>query len=225
MDIRKLITYSAFASTLVFAQQSGSTGNSGQSGQSGSGSTAQSADRTSEGNRSGTSAQAGHSGQHSAGQHSGTGAATLGRQDHHFMMEAARGGMMEVQVAQMAQQKAASDEVKQYARQLEQDHSKANEKLKAIAQERGVQLPSDLGPHQAMVSQLNNLSGEEFDRQFMKMQVQHHKKDINQFRKQTKSSMDSDLREFASSNLPTLEQHLRQAQTLASQTGTRGRKR
>ena len=139
------------------------------------------------------------------------------------MMEAAQGGMMEVHMAQMAQQKAGSDEVKQYARQLEEDHKKANEKLKAIAQERGVQLPSDMPAHDASMTKINSLSGDEFDRAFMKMQVQHHKKDVNSFRKQSRSSMDTDLREFATSTLPTLEQHLQRAQTLAQQTGARSR--
>jgi putative membrane protein len=210
---------------MLFAQQSGQPGTS-QSGQTNQSSQAdqsgQSGNRADQSNQSGTSAkQSGHAGHETAG--SAGGASTLNKQDHHFVMEAARGGLMEVQVSQMAQQKATSDEIKQYARQLEQDHTKANEQLKAIAKERGVELPADLGPHQAMVSQLNGLSGAEFDRTFMKMQVNHHKKDVNSFRKESKNSMDSDLREFAGSTLPTLEQHLRQAQTLASQTGTRGR--
>jgi putative membrane protein len=150
-------------------------------------------------------------------------ASTVSPKDHKFMVEAARGGKAEVELAQMAQQKASSDAVKQYARQLEQDHTEANKKLKAIAQERGVQLPDDLGQHQKTLDMLNSKSGEEFDRAFMKSQVQHHKKDINQFRKASKNVLDSDLREFATSTLPTLEQHLRQAETVTSQTGTRAR--
>jgi putative membrane protein len=146
----------------------------------------------------------------------------IGQGDRNFMMKAAQGGMMEVQLAQMAQQKASSDEVKQYAQRLEQDHSKANEKLKEIAQERQVSLPTDLGKHQEQVSKLQNLSGEAFDRAYIQMQVKHHKKDISEFRKQSNRGMDTDLKEFASAQLPALEQHLQQAQQL--QTSTRSRK-
>ena len=223
MHFRKLIALSAFAGLTVMAQQQ-----SAQPGQQPRESTPQtqesrqqSTTQTPEGRQQSTSSPDHHSAGSAA--HSTDAPATLSKNDHTFMIEAARGGLMEVQVAQMAQQKAASDDVKQYARQLEQDHSKANEKLKAIAQERGVQLPTDLGQHQTQVQSLNALSGEEFDRQFMKMQVQHHKKDVKQFSKQSKNSIDTDLREFAAGNLPTLEQRLRQAQTLASQTGTRSR--
>jgi putative membrane protein len=155
--------------------------------------------------------------------HDQHGASMLNPKDEKFMMDAARGGMAEVRLAQIAQQKASSAEVKQYAQQLEQDHTKANEQLKTIAQERGVQLPTDLGPHQKTVDMLNNLSGEAFDRAYMKAQVKDHKKDIGEFRKASQNSMDSDLKTFASSTLPTLESHLSKAQTLTSQTGTRSR--
>jgi putative membrane protein len=138
------------------------------------------------------------------------------------MMEAAQGGMMEVRLAQMAQQKAASEEVKQYAQKLEQDHTKANEKLKKIAEERQVSLPTDLGKHQQEMAKFENLSGEAFDRAYIQMQVRDHKKDISAFRKQADRGMDTDLKEFASATLPELEQHLQQAQQL--QTSTRSRK-
>lgn len=148
----------------------------------------------------------------------------VGKTDRQFMMKAAQGGMMEVQLAQMAQQKAASDDVKQFARQLEQDHSKANDQLKKIATERGVDLPSDIGQHQQQVAKLQNLSGEEFDRAFMKMQVQHHKKDINDFKKHANRSMDTNVKEFANAQLPVLQQHYERAQQIAANTGTRSRK-
>ena len=170
---------------------------------------------------SGAQATGSHQGHGSAG--SAAGAATVGKQDHTFMMEAARGGMMEVQVAQLAQQKAQSDEIKEYARKLEQDHSKANDQLKQIAQERNVQLPTDLGPHAAQLSKFQNLSGDQFDREWIRMQVQHHRKDVSNFRKQANRGMDSDLKNFASSTLPVLEQHLSEAQRLQSSTGTRSR--
>ena len=147
----------------------------------------------------------------------------VGKNDKMFMTKAAQSGMMEVHLAQMAQQKAASDDVKAYARKLEQDHSKANDQLKKIADERGVQLPSDMGQHQQQMAKFQNLSGEEFDRAYMKMQVQHHKKDLSEFRKHQNRSMDTDLKEFASAQVPVLQQHYEQAQQLAASTGTRSR--
>jgi putative membrane protein len=141
--------------------------------------------------------------------------------DHKFLEDAARGGLAEVQLAQMAQQKASSQEVKDYARKLEQDHSQANEKLKAIAQQRQVQLPTDLGEHQQMISKLSNLSGDEFDRAYMRMMVQDHKKDIKEFQRESNRSIDSDLKEFASTTLPTLQQHLQSAEQINGSTRSR----
>jgi putative membrane protein len=158
-----------------------------------------------------------------SGQTASSSGEMVGKTDMTFMTKAAQAGMMEVQLAQLAQQKAASEDVKSYARKLEQDHSTANEQLKKIAQERNVQLPSDLGPHQQHVAKFQNLSGEEFDRAYMKMQVQHHKKDIGEFRKYQTRSMDTDLKEFAAAQMPVLQQHYEQAQQLARNAGTRSR--
>jgi len=148
--------------------------------------------------------------------------AMVSKSDEAFMHHAVTGGLTEVQLAQMAQQKASSQEVKEFARKIEQDHTQANNKLKTIAQERNVTLPTDVGPeHQQIVSKLSSLSGEEFDRAYVKMMVQDHRKDIKEFQKESTRSIDTDLKEFASSTLPTLQQHLQAAEQLNSSTRSR----
>jgi putative membrane protein len=221
--------------SVALAQTTGTSGTGTASGQSGSqnrdnttGTTGTSAGQSESQNRNQTTGAAGGQQQSSSQGHvAGAGGSEdqsmVGPNDRKFMMKAAHGGMMEVQLAQLAQQKSASEEVKQYAKRLEQDHSKANEQLKKIAGDRQVDLPTDLGPHQQQMARFENLSGAEFDRAYIKMQVKHHKKDISEFRKQADRGMDTDLKEFASAQLPTLEQHLQQAQQLQSSTGTRSR--
>lgn len=148
----------------------------------------------------------------------------VGKQDHQFMIEAAQSNMMEIQAAQLAQQKATSDEVKQFAKQLEQDHTAAGEKLKALAAKKNVTLPSDMGPkHQSHAAKLQAMSDAQFEKNWLKNQVQHHKKDVSQFQKQVDRSMDSDVKEFAQSTLPKLQEHLQQVQQLSTSTGTRAR--
>jgi putative membrane protein len=147
----------------------------------------------------------------------------VGQSDRQFMNKAAMSSMMEVQLADIAQEKAASSEVKEYAAKLKQDHQKANEQLKEIAEQRSVSLPTDMGKHQQQMQRLNNLSGEEFDRAYLKMQVDHHKKDIKEFQRQSNRGMDSNLKSFATAQLPVLQQHLEQAQQLSKSTGTRAR--
>ena len=141
--------------------------------------------------------------------------------DRRFMMEAAQGGMAEVQLAQLAQQKGSSDAVKQYAKMLEQDHTKANDELKQVAQQKSVDLPTDVGPkHHAMMQKFQGLSGEQFDRAYVKMMVLDHKKDIKDFQRQADRGMDSDVKGFASKTLPTLQGHLKEVEQLASNKGS-----
>jgi len=164
---------------------------------------------------------------------SGTAAATdenaamVGQGDAAFMKHAAEAGLMEVRLAQLAQQKATSDDVKQYAKQLEAEHSKANDQLKQIAAQKKVDLPTTMGDkHQKMVSKLEGASADSFDREYMKMMVKDHKKDIKEFQKHADRSMDSDVKEFAQSTLPNLQKHLQQAEQISGNlrsTGTRAR--
>jgi putative membrane protein len=163
---------------------------------------------------------AGHKEDHGMSSSHGAGL-MVGPQDQQFLIKAAQGGMMELEAARLAQQKASSNEIKEYARKLEQDHQAANEKLKALAALKNVELPTDMGKHRQMLDKVSAASGDNFDKQWMKMQVNHHKQDVNDFSKQTNRAMDSDVRNFASATLPTLQEHLRQAQEL--QGSTRGR--
>jgi putative membrane protein len=147
----------------------------------------------------------------------------VGEPDHKFMLEAAQGGMMEVQLAQLAQQKASSDDVKEFAKELEQDHSKANENLKDLAKQKNVALPTELDQkHQAKMAKLQNMSGDQFDRAYMKMMVDDHKKNVSKFQKHSERAMDSHVKDFAAKTLPSLQGHLQKAQQL--NTSTRSRK-
>jgi len=146
----------------------------------------------------------------------------VGKSDEQFITKAAQGGMMEVEVGKLAQEKGSSNEVKELGKKLEQDHSKANDQLKQLAENKNVPLPTDMGAEKAAVEKLRALSGDQFDKAFLKMAVKDHKKDINAFQKETNNAMDSDVKEFASKTLPTLQEHLKEAEQL--QGSTRGRK-
>ena len=138
---------------------------------------------------------------------------SLSHGDRKFIEEAARGGMAEVQLGQLAAQKAQSSEVKQFGQKMVDDHGKANDQLKSIASSKNVTLPTDLDhAHKRDYDRLSKLSGAEFDREYMKHMVSDHKKDVSDFRKEAKSAKDSEVKSFASSTLPTLEQHLQMAQ-------------
>jgi putative membrane protein len=188
--------------------QGGSTTGT-QSGSSGTATGSQSGTRS--GSQSGTDTSAKSSGQQGA--------------DHEFVMEAARGGMAEVELGQLASQKAQSEQVKQFAQRMVTDHGKANDELKSIAQQKNITIPSALdAKHKAKMDKFSKMSGAEFDRAYMQDMLQDHRKDVNDFRKESQSGKDPEVKAWAAKTLPTLEEHLRLAQSASGAVGTSGSK-
>ena len=141
-------------------------------------------------------------------------AAKVSSSDKSFVEKAAIGGMAEVQMGKLAQQKAGSDQVKQFGTRMVDDHSKANDDLKQVASHKGITLPSDLdAKHKNKMAKLEKLSGAQFDRAYTDDMVSDHKKDVAEFEKQAKSGNDADIKGFASKTLPTLQQHLSLAES------------
>jgi putative membrane protein len=132
-----------------------------------------------------------------------------------FAVKAASGGMMEVELGKIAQQKAMSLRVKSFGAMMEKDHSKANEELKARAQTQNIALPAKPGDdEQKMIDKLSAKSGKDFDKAYMDMMVDDHKKDIDDFKKAAEKCTDASLREFAGQTLPVLLKHLDSAQAI-----------
>jgi len=137
-----------------------------------------------------------------------------------FIKDAAGGGLFEVEMGKLAQEKAASQQVKDFAKKMDQDHSKANSELKQLASTKNVQIADKLeGKHKSTYDRLAKLSGERFDREYMKTMIDDHKTDVDHFKKEADSAKDPDVKQFASKTLPTLEKHLELAQSTGQQVG------
>jgi putative membrane protein len=140
----------------------------------------------------------------------------IGAQERKFITDAAMGGMHEVEAGQLAARKATSAEVKSFAQRMVTDHGKANEGLKRVAAAKGVLLPTGLDrKHRNELERLEKLSGANFDREYMKHMVDDHKKDVAEFRRAANDLKDPEVRNFASSKLPTLEEHVKLAEKAA----------
>lgn len=140
-------------------------------------------------------------------------AQSLSAQDRQFMMEAAKGGMTEVHVAQMGIEHGMSPAVKGFSQRLVNDHKKANQELMALAKMKSVQLPDD-DPKMASSMPIAKKTGADFDKEFAKMMVDDHQKTITLFEKEASSGNDPDVKNWASKALPTLRSHLAEAKTL-----------
>jgi len=128
--------------------------------------------------------------------------------DKKFAMDAAVGGMAEVELGKLATQKATNPDVKQFGQRMVDDHGKANDELKTVASKESIDLPTSLdSKHQATVDRLSKLSGAYFDKAYVREMVKDHDMDVKEFQKEAQNGQNTSVRDFASKTLPTLEEH------------------
>jgi len=220
--MKKAIVYGtavlALSAAPLFAQQPSAGGQGSRSGSAGATTSTQG------GSQAGTSGQSGTATRSGAG--SSSQAASQSNADHQFVMEAAQGGMAEVELGQLASEKAQSSDVKQFAQRMVTDHGKANEELKSLAQSKNITLPTDVGAkHKATKDRLSKMSGAAFDRAYMQEMVTDHRKDVSEFEKESKSGKDPEVKAWDAKTLPTLHEHMQMAESASrSAVGTSGTK-
>ena len=139
---------------------------------------------------------------------------TLDDDTRDFALEAASGGLMEVELGQLAQQKAVTQRVKDFGAMMVRDHTKANEALKNTVSGK-ITVPSTLSDkHQRHINDLKDETGLAFDKEYMKMMLDDHEADIKKFESIAKDSKDPAVRDFAKNTLPTLLTHLDSAKAI-----------
>ena len=142
--------------------------------------------------------------------------ANAGTKDQRCAMKLADVNNFEIQAGQLAQQKSQSDEIKQFAKMLTDDHTRAQQQLQQLAQRKGWQFSRQLMPvHQAMLDELSKLDAEEFDRAYLYGQIAGHTKVALGLRDGKTELQDPELRQYAATILPKVQQHLQQGQQLA----------
>jgi putative membrane protein len=134
-----------------------------------------------------------------------------------FVAEAATGGMMEVELGNMAQQKAKSQQVKDFGKMMVDDHTAANNNLKDVASKKNIDVPASVTDDQKKdMDKLSKKSGADFDKAYVNMMVEDHKKDISAFKKASGDVGDNDIKNFITTTLPTLQKHLDSIQSIKS---------
>lgn len=136
-----------------------------------------------------------------------------------FVEKAGTAGLAEVEMGELGAQKATSGQVKAFAKQVVTDHTKANEQLVAATKGKGLEVPSSRSAmHKAMMDKFREAdAGKDFDRDYMEQMVKDHKIDIELFETAADDvKLDGALRVYAKTTLPTLREHLKQAQTIES---------
>jgi putative membrane protein len=133
--------------------------------------------------------------------------------DTEFVVEAADDGLLEVQLGTLALTKAASPEVKQFAQMMVDDHTKANNELKALAQQKNISLTGVLGnENKRKYDNFNEKTGTDFDKEYMDRMVKDHREVINEFEEQAEDGNDAELKSWANGKLTVLRHHLEVAE-------------
>src|SRR5581483_6292960 len=133
-----------------------------------------------------------------------TAAKSSTKMDDSFAKKAAEGGLTEVELGQLATQKASDPAVKAFGQRMVDDHTKANDQLKTIAAQENIQLPTEPNAKdQAEKARLAKLSGAAFDKAYINHMVMDHKKDIAEFKREANTGKDEQIKNFASQTLPT----------------------
>lgn len=155
---------------------------------------------------------------------SNMGGAMTATSDTEFAAMAAQGSIAEIQMAQLAQQKATSRDVQKFARQMIKDHTKSNNNLTKVAARKQITLPTTPNADQMqMLSQLQQASGAEFDRMYIQIAgVQAHQTMQGLFQSEISNGTDAEIKSFATKTLPTVQKHLRMAQEMMNEGMTGG---
>ena len=125
-----------------------------------------------------------------------------------FMKEAAQGGMAEVEMGKLAEQKSKNAEVKKFGQMMVKDHGEAGKDLMALAAKKNITLPTDMGAHKSTYDKLNGLSGADFDKAYVDDMVDDHQKDVSEFQKQANNATDPEVKAFAAKVVPVITKHL-----------------
>ena len=157
----------------------------------------------------------GNSSQTQRGTTTDEGTAKSAKSDDQFAMKAAQGGMAEVKLGQLAEEKGSNQAVKDFGRRMVQDHTKADNQLKGIASQENISLPSEIDKaDQATYDRLSKLSGDAFDRAYARDMVRDHTKDVSEFQKEAKNGQNETIKNFAAQTTPVLQNHLDQAKQM-----------
>jgi putative membrane protein len=136
-----------------------------------------------------------------------------------FVEQAGVSGLSEIEMGELGAKKATNGQVKAFAKRIVTDHTKANEELLTAIKGKGLQVPSSrTSMHKATVERLQQQdAGKNFDREYMQQMIEHHKADIELFETAADDEkLDLVLRGYAKRTLPTLREHLEEAQTIQS---------
>jgi putative membrane protein len=136
--------------------------------------------------------------------------------DRMFVKNAMQGSLAEVELGQLTLQKSNNEQVKQFAQRMIADHTKLNDQMKPVAQQLGVQVPTEVSKKdKKTMAELQGLSGSAYDQAYIKDMVKDHKKDLSDFQMEASSGQDQTVKDAANQGSQVISQHLQMIQQIA----------
>ncbi|HZU29794.1 MAG TPA: DUF4142 domain-containing protein [Candidatus Angelobacter sp.] len=137
--------------------------------------------------------------------------------DQQFIDNAAKGNRAEVELGRMMESKATNPKVKQFAQMMVKDHTDAMNQLQQMAQAKNITLPSGLpSDAQDLQQKLSSDKGAQTDKDYISGMVEDHQKDVKEFQDAAQNAHDPDVKQWASTMVPKLQQHLQKAEAINS---------
>jgi len=136
--------------------------------------------------------------------------------DQKFLEAAAQTDMVEAHLGNLAQDSASSQAVKDYGRMLVADHTQDYQKLKNLAQQAGLKLPTaiDAEHNKSLINPLHRLKGKMFDHTYIQDMIAGHTAAIALYKKEAQAATNPAVRSYAQDTLPTLQKHLEAAKAI-----------
>ena len=140
--------------------------------------------------------------------------------DMSFYRHLAEGGTAEIRDGQLAQKKSSNQKIKDFGAMMVKDHTAAAQELTSLAQSKGIKLPE--GPGMAAdtkKAELDVLSGETFDKSYVKSQIKAHEETVKLLQKEISGGQDAEAKALAQKLLPTIQSHLKAIEGIAGDMG------
>jgi putative membrane protein len=133
------------------------------------------------------------------------------------------GGKAEVELGQLAAQKGNSEDVKAFGQKMVDDHTKLNDQMKPVASQLGVTAPSTIPPaEKALETKLKSMSGDAFDKAYMRAMLKDHRQDLMEFKKEASTAKSPQVKEAAAQGEQVISEHLKLAEDVAKKVGATG---
>lgn len=138
--------------------------------------------------------------------------------DRNFVVNAAQSNLSEIDMGNLALQKATNADVKAFAQNMVTMHTNAQNQLKTLGTTKNITIPDQLDEeHKAIRDRLNGLSGVEFDKAYINTQITGHQKTSAMMQTEIDNGQDNELKSYATVSKPVVDQHLTQAQEIKTE--------